>query len=260
MKPWISTAPSWAWWKSIATTVKRGASPWSSWRRRAMSNQRGPRGTESRCWKSPGTGIPETYDGGRNFGHLAYCVDNIYASCASSLLDRGVTINRPPRDGHMAFIRSPDGISIELLQDGEVICRHRSPGPPWKIQVTGKSAERSRPAMSNSITSRLIVLLTADLGALIIGHRHAGGLPPVPGRNPASACRAESQDTIRAAIIDHGETGWTACRRCHAASWPASWSSGSTARTGLEQMLKDIVENNDDIFGASYRPGPVRTD
>ena len=61
---------------------------------------------------------PETLDGGRNFGHLAFRVDDIYALC-QSLMDAGVTINRPPRDGHMAFVRSPDGISIELLQRGE---------------------------------------------------------------------------------------------------------------------------------------------
>lgn len=60
----------------------------------------------------------QDYDGGRNFGHLAYRVDNIYELC-QRLLDKGVTINRPPRDGHMAFVRSPDGISIELLQAGE---------------------------------------------------------------------------------------------------------------------------------------------
>ena len=60
----------------------------------------------------------ESYDGGRNFGHLAYHVDNIYDTC-QQLLDAGVVINRPPRDGHMAFIRSPDGISIELLQAGD---------------------------------------------------------------------------------------------------------------------------------------------
>ena len=59
----------------------------------------------------------EDYDGGRNFGHLAYQVDDIYAVC-QRLHDKGVTINRPPRDGHMAFVRSPDGISIELLQKG----------------------------------------------------------------------------------------------------------------------------------------------
>jgi len=61
---------------------------------------------------------PEEYSGGRNFGHLAYAVDDIYASC-QKLMDAGVTINRPPRDGHMAFVRSPDGISIELLQKGD---------------------------------------------------------------------------------------------------------------------------------------------
>ncbi len=58
------------------------------------------------------------YAGGRNFGHLAYRVDDIYATC-QGLMDKGVTINRPPRDGHMAFVRSPDGISIELLQKGD---------------------------------------------------------------------------------------------------------------------------------------------
>jgi lactoylglutathione lyase len=69
---------------------------------------------------------PETYTGGRNFGHLAYRVDDIYALC-QSLMDGGVTINRPPRDGHMAFIRTPDGISIELLQQGEAL----EPAEPW---------------------------------------------------------------------------------------------------------------------------------
>lgn len=63
---------------------------------------------------------PETLSGGRNFGHLAYEVDDIYATC-QSLMDSGVTINRPPRDGNMAFIRSPDGISFELLQKGEAL-------------------------------------------------------------------------------------------------------------------------------------------
>jgi lactoylglutathione lyase len=69
---------------------------------------------------------PETYTGGRNFGHLAYEVDNIYALC-EKLEKSGVTINRSPRDGRMAFIRSPDGISIELLQKGEAL----SPQEPW---------------------------------------------------------------------------------------------------------------------------------
>lgn len=63
---------------------------------------------------------PEEYDEGRNFGHLAYAVDDIYATC-QALMDGGVTINRPPRDGHMAFVRSPDNISIELLQKGDAL-------------------------------------------------------------------------------------------------------------------------------------------
>ncbi len=70
---------------------------------------------------------PEQYGGGRNFGHLAYAVDDIYATC-QRLKDHGVVINRPPRDGHMAFVRSPDGISIELLQQGGP----RPPAEPWK--------------------------------------------------------------------------------------------------------------------------------
>ena len=69
---------------------------------------------------------PETYTGGRNFGHLAYETDDIYALC-QHLKDNGVVINRPPRDGHMAFIKSPDGISIELLQKGEPL----APAEPW---------------------------------------------------------------------------------------------------------------------------------
>jgi lactoylglutathione lyase len=68
---------------------------------------------------------PEVYSGGRNFGHLAYRVDDIYALC-EKLMKAGVTINRPPRDGHMAFIKTPDGISIELLQDGSL-----PPKEPW---------------------------------------------------------------------------------------------------------------------------------
>jgi lactoylglutathione lyase len=69
---------------------------------------------------------PEDYGEGRNFGHLAYAVDDIYALC-QQLLDSGVTINRPPRDGHMAFVRSPDNISIELLQKGQAL----APAEPW---------------------------------------------------------------------------------------------------------------------------------
>jgi lactoylglutathione lyase len=69
---------------------------------------------------------PEDYTGGRNFGHLAYHVDDIYAVC-QRLADNGVVINRPPRDGHMAFVRSPDGISIELIQEGDDL----PPTEPW---------------------------------------------------------------------------------------------------------------------------------
>jgi len=69
---------------------------------------------------------PEEYTGGRNFGHLAYEVDDIYAFC-QHLMDNGITINRPPRDGRMAFVKSPDGISIELLQKGEA----KAPAEPW---------------------------------------------------------------------------------------------------------------------------------
>ena len=69
---------------------------------------------------------PEVYTGGRNFGHLAYRVDDIYATC-QKLMDAGVTINRPPRDGNMAFVRSPDNISIELLQKGDP----KPPQEPW---------------------------------------------------------------------------------------------------------------------------------
>ncbi len=68
----------------------------------------------------------ETYTGGRNFGHLAYRVENIYDTC-QKLMDNGVVINRPPRDGHMAFVKSPDGISIEILQEGD----HLEPAEPW---------------------------------------------------------------------------------------------------------------------------------
>ena len=75
----------------------------------------------------------EDYTGGRNFGHLAYEVDNIYETC-KNLAEKGIVINRPPRDGHMAFIKSPDGISIELLQKGEKL----SPEEPWvSMENTG---------------------------------------------------------------------------------------------------------------------------
>ena len=76
-------------------------------------------------WPPEDGSAPEEYDGGRNFGHLAYRVDDIYATC-QRLMDAGHTINRPPRDGHMAFVRSPDGISVELLQEG-----YLDPAEPW---------------------------------------------------------------------------------------------------------------------------------
>ncbi|MEO9463681.1 MAG: VOC family protein [Marinomonas sp.] len=76
-------------------------------------------------WPPEDGSAAETYEGGRNFGHLAYRVDNIYETC-QRLMDAGVTINRPPRDGHMAFVKSPDGISVELLQDGNL-----DPQEPW---------------------------------------------------------------------------------------------------------------------------------
>ena len=76
-------------------------------------------------WPPEDGSAPETYEGGRNFGHLAYRVDDIYATCRR-LMDAGHTINRPPRDGHMAFVRTPDGISLELLQEG-----YLDPQEPW---------------------------------------------------------------------------------------------------------------------------------
>ena len=83
-------------------------------------------------WPPEDGSEPESYDGGRNFGHLAYRVENVYDTC-QRLMDAGVTINRPPRDGHMAFVRSPDGISVELLQDG-----YLDPAEPWaSMENTG---------------------------------------------------------------------------------------------------------------------------
>ena len=83
-------------------------------------------GDESGCVELTWNWDPEEYTEGRNFGHLAYSVEDIYAVC-QRLLDDGVTINRPPRDGHMAFVRSPDNISIELLQEGDAL----EPAEPW---------------------------------------------------------------------------------------------------------------------------------
>lgn len=83
-------------------------------------------------WPPEDGSAPEEYSGGRNFGHLAYRVENIYDTC-QRLVDAGHTINRPPRDGHMAFVRTPDGISIELLQDG-----YLDPVEPWaSMENTG---------------------------------------------------------------------------------------------------------------------------
>lgn len=83
-------------------------------------------------WPPEDGSAPEEYDGGRNFGHLAYQVEDIYETC-QRLMDAGVTINRPPRDGHMAFIKTPDGISVELLQDG-----YLEPKEPWaSMENTG---------------------------------------------------------------------------------------------------------------------------
>lgn len=85
-------------------------------------------------WPPEDGSEPEDYTGGRNFGHLAYAVDDIYALC-QTLMDAGVTINRPPRDGHMAFVRSPDNISVELLQKGESL----PPQEPWaSMENTGE--------------------------------------------------------------------------------------------------------------------------
>ena len=83
-------------------------------------------------WPAEDGGAAEEYDGGRNFGHLAYRVDDIYQTC-QRLMDAGVIINRPPRDGHMAFVKSPDGISVELLQQGSL-----EPKEPWvSMENTG---------------------------------------------------------------------------------------------------------------------------
>lgn len=83
-------------------------------------------------WPNEDGSKAEQYGGGRNFGHLAYRVDNIYETC-QRLMDAGHTIHRPPRDGHMAFVKSPDGISVELLQEG-----HLPPQEPWaSMENTG---------------------------------------------------------------------------------------------------------------------------
>ena len=94
---------------------------------RAQSDEKSPMLELTYNWE------PESYSGGRNFGHLAFRVDDIYTTC-QRLMDGGVTINRPPRDGNMAFVKSPDGISIELLQAGEP----KEPAEPWtSMENTG---------------------------------------------------------------------------------------------------------------------------
>jgi lactoylglutathione lyase len=96
---------------------------------------------------------PEEYDEGRNFGHLAYAVDNIYEYC-QMLMDKGVAINRPPRDGRMAFIRTPDNISIELLQKGRRAGNHRNRGSRWKTSASGETAHLpSRKSASSRLNS-----------------------------------------------------------------------------------------------------------
>ena len=95
----------------------------------------------------------------RHFGHLAYRVENIYEMC-QHLMDNGVVINRPPRDGHMAFVRSPDNVSIELLQDGDAWPR-LSPGPAWKTRAIGKAG--------------------GHIGRFHRGHTGAGAVSPGPG-------------------------------------------------------------------------------
>ena len=83
-------------------------------------------------WPAQDGSQPETYTGGRNFGHLAFRVDDVYATC-QRIMDAGHIIHRPPRDGHMAFVKTPDGISIELLQDGNL-----EPAEPWaSMENTG---------------------------------------------------------------------------------------------------------------------------
>ena len=104
--------------------MTRAATPWSFSPRPATPSRR--KRTGSRLVELTYNWDPEEYKGGRNFGHLAYRVDDIYATCAK-LKAAGVTINRPPRDGHMAFIRTPDLISIELIQKGE----SKAPAEPW---------------------------------------------------------------------------------------------------------------------------------
>ena len=97
-------------------------------------------------------------EGSRNFGHLAYRVDNIYETC-QRLMDMGYTINRPPRDGHMAFVRSPDKISIEILQEGNL--EPKNHGLQWKIPAPGKSMKKKILRLITKKNKSKIVSLTA---------------------------------------------------------------------------------------------------
>ena len=128
----ISTATSSACRRSAAWRARPAATPSSSWRPRQDKGKaaadRAPLLELTFNWD------PEKYGEGRNFGHLAFEVDDIYATC-DRLMKAGVTINRPPRDGRMAFVRSPDNISIELLQKGEAQAKKE----PWaSMPNTGK--------------------------------------------------------------------------------------------------------------------------
>ncbi len=121
------------------------------------------------------------YGGGRNFGHLAYAVKDIYALC-EKLMAAGVTINRPPRDGHMAFVRSPDGISIELLQQGDAL--PPSLGPRWPIQEAGRGMNFASDNAYGALPEIWAALKEADCGpTLAYGHDPItrACLPAFPG-------------------------------------------------------------------------------
>ncbi len=123
---------------------------------------------------------PEDYSGGRNFGHLAYRVDNIYETC-QRLMDGGVTINRPPRDGHMAFVRTPDNISVELLQDGHL--PPPNPGSRCPIRASGKMGAAARAFLA--MTGARLPIVQAPMAnfagtELAIAATAAGGVGSLP--------------------------------------------------------------------------------
>jgi hypothetical protein len=132
MPRWISTAASSA-WSSCAARQRGGA---LHARVPGGAGRRGSAQVEL-TWNWD----PEEYGSARNFGHLAYEVDDIYATC-QRLMDGGVVINRPPRDGRMAFVRSPDRISIELAAEGRGAARRASPGRACRIPASGEAASR----------------------------------------------------------------------------------------------------------------------